>query len=149
MTAAELPPEAVAWLQSERLVVLASASAGGDPASHVVSWVLAVDARTVRLAVRHAALAVEHVRATGRLALELLGDGMAIGVRGSARVVREHMDSTPQGNALIELTVEDVVSHLPRGLALRAPSWAGTARTAEADARREAVFAELRAGGDA
>ena len=101
MTDAELPPEAVAWLQSERLVVLASASRDGDPASHVVSWALAVDARTVRLAVRHAAPAVEHVRATGRLALEILDDGMAIGMRGSARLVREYMDSTPRGNAMI------------------------------------------------
>ncbi len=149
MTDAELPPEAVAWLQSERLVVLASASSGGDPASHVVSWALAVDARTIRLAVRHAALAVEHVRATGRLAIEILGDGVAVGARGSARVVREHMDSTPRGNAMIELAVEEVVSHLPRGMALRAPAWDVSARPDEASALVEAVFAELRAGGDA
>jgi hypothetical protein len=145
---AELPPEAVEWLQSERLVVLASASADGDPASHVVSWALAIDPRTVRLAVRHAALAVEHVRATGRLALEILGEGIAIGARGSARVVHEHMDSTPRGNAMIELTVEEVVSHLPQGLALHAPSWDAPARSEEASARLEAVFAELRDGGD-
>ena len=149
MPAAKLPPEAVEWLQAERLIVLASASRAGDPASHVVSWALAVDPRTIRLSVRHAALAVEHVRETGRLALEVLGDGLALGVRGPARVVREHMASAPRGNAMIELAVEEVVSHLPQGMALRAPSWELPARSAEAAARAAAVFEELRAGGDA
>lgn len=145
----ELPPEVVEWLQSERLVVLASASPSGDPATHVVSWVLAIDSTTVRLAVRHAALAVAHVRETGRLAIEVVGDGFSVGARGAARVVREHMTSTPMGNAMIELRVEEVVSHLPGGMALRAPAWdVPSGRAEEAAARIAAVYAELRAGGE-
>lgn len=145
----ELPVEVVEWLQSERLVVLASASRDGGPATHVVSWVLAVDARTVRLAVRHAAEAVEHVRETGRLAIEVIGDGFAVGARGSARVVREHMPSTPMGNAMIEMHVEQVVSHLPRGMSLRAPGWDVPPEPAPEVARpAAAVYEELRAGGD-
>ena len=147
MPEAELPPEAFEWLQSERLVVLASSTSAGDPATHVVSWVVAVDPRTVRIAVRHAALAVQHVRETGRLAIEVIGDGLAVGARGSASVVREHMASAPQGNAMIELRIEEVVSHLPRGMALRGPAWdVPLERTAEAAERTAAIYAELRDG---
>lgn len=145
----ELPQEVVDWLQSERLVVVASASRDGRPATHVVSWVLAVDARTVRLAVRHAAEAVAHVRDTARLAIEVIGDSFSVGARGWARVVREHMASTPMGNAMLELRVEEVVSHLPRGMALHAPAWDVPAeRAPEVAARTAAVYEELRRGGD-
>lgn len=145
----ELPPEVVDWLQSERLVVVASASRDGRPTTHVVSWVLAIDARTVRLAVRHAAEAVAHVGETGRLAIEVVGDGFSVGARGSARVVREHMASTPMGNAMLELRIEEVVSHLPRGMALHAPAWDIPAgRAPEVAARTAAVYEELRRGGD-
>jgi len=145
----ELPAEVVEWLQSERLVVVGSASRSGDPATHVVSWVVAVDPQTVRLAVRHAALAVEHVRETGRLAIEVVGDGFSVGARGSARVVREHMPSTPMGNAMIELRVEEVVSHLPAGMALHGPRWDLPAdRASEAADRTATVYEELRCGGD-
>ena len=147
MPEAVLPSEVVEWLQSDRLVVLASASAAGEPASHVVSWVLAVDPQTVRIAVRHAALAVEHVRATGRLAIEVVGDGFAVGARGSATIVREHMVSAPQGNAMIELRIEEVVNHLPRGMALHGPSWdVPVERASEAAERMAAIYAELREG---
>ncbi|MEZ4554687.1 MAG: pyridoxamine 5'-phosphate oxidase family protein [Dehalococcoidia bacterium] len=149
MTAAELPPEVVDWLQSERLVVLATASSDGVPATHVVSWVVAVDTRTVRFAVRHAAETVAHVRQTGRLAMEVVGDGFSIGARGAARIVREHMPSTPRENAMIELTVEEVVSHLPQGMALRGPAWdVPPGRELDAAARSGAVYEELRRGAD-
>lgn len=145
----ELPLEVVEWLQSERLVVLASTSSEGRPATHAVSWVLAIDAHTVRLAVRHAAEAVAHVRETGWLAIEVIGDGFAVGARGSAHVVREHMLSTPMGNAMIELRLEQVVSHLPRGMALRAPAWdVPPERAPEVKKRTAAVYEELRRGGD-
>jgi hypothetical protein len=141
---AGLPPEVVEWLQSERLVILASASASGDPATHVVSWLVALDATTVRLSVRHEALAVAHVRETGRLAIEVVGDGFAVGARGSARVVREHMSSTPRGNAMLELRIGEVTSHLPSGMALHAPRWdLPPDRSSEAAERVAAVYAEL------
>lgn len=144
-----LPPDVVDWLQSERLVVLATASRDGDPATHVVSWVLAVDPTTVRLAVRQTALAVAHIRETGRLAVEIVGDGFSIGARGPACIVREHMPSTPQGNAMVELHIEEVVSHLPRGMALYGPRWdISPDRAAEAAGRIAEVYAELRGGGD-
>ncbi|MGE0228899.1 MAG: pyridoxamine 5'-phosphate oxidase family protein [Dehalococcoidia bacterium] len=149
MVGTRLPIEVVDWLQSERLVVLATSSSDGVPATHVVSWVLAVDPVTVRLAVRHAADAVAHVRQTGRLAIEVVGDGFSVGARGTARIVREHMPSTPRENAMIELTVEEVVSHLPQGMALRGPAWdVPPGRATDAAARSAAVYEELRRGGD-
>lgn len=50
---------------------------------------------------------------------------------------------------MLELRVEAVISHLPLGMALRAPSWdLPEGRRSEAAERVAAVLEELRAAGD-
>lgn len=141
---ATLPPHVVEWLQDDRFIVVASVTPDGWPTTHVVSWAVALDDRTIRLSVRHASPTVENVRASGKIMLELVGDDLVLGVRGSARIVKELMESTPRENAVIEISVEQIISHLPQQMQLRGPSWGGPARTPEMEERLQQVLAELR-----
>lgn len=145
-TDAELPLEVYEWLQKDQFVVVASVAPDGWPTTHVVSWALALDRSTIRLSVRHASPTIENIRHNGRLMLELIGDGIVMGVRGPARILKEHMASTPWDNALVEMQVEAIVDHLLPGMQMQGPRWGSGQRSPEAQARVEAVYRELREG---
>lgn len=128
-----LPEQALALLQGGQSVVVSTAGADGEPWSGVMSWVYAPDARTVRLIVAASSRTLANVRATGRMMLQLLGDGFVYGVSGAARVLQESIEGAPVPAALVELRVEMVKDDLTPGrtfTARIASSWPEPARQA-------------------
>jgi hypothetical protein len=55
--------------------------------------------------------------------LQVIGNGLIFGVRGTARVIREQMDNAPIPSAMVELTVEAVKRDLPPGVQVTAPAF--------------------------
>lgn len=116
-----LPDELVAYLTGGQLIVAATIDAEGNPYTMCMNSAVAVDAHTVRFALDRRTHSLKNIEANGRIMLEIIGDGMAYGVRGTARVARETMAHAPIASALIEVAVETVKRDLPPGVEVDAP----------------------------
>lgn len=104
----ELSPEVFALLQGDRPIVLATVDDEGWPDTAPFSWAVAIDAKTVRVAVNEQVETLRNIRRNGRVRLCVIGGGMTVSVRGQARVIREHMASTPLATAIVEIRVDEV-----------------------------------------
>ncbi|MBI2323072.1 MAG: pyridoxamine 5'-phosphate oxidase family protein [Chloroflexi bacterium] len=104
----ELSTEVLALLQGDRAIVLATVDDQGWPDTAPFSWAVAVDLKTVRVAVNEQVETLRNIRRNGRVRLCVTGGGMTVSVRGHARVVREHMTSTPLATAMVEIHVDEV-----------------------------------------
>ena len=118
---AEMPAELVRHLSGGRLVIAATIDDDGWPYTMVLNSALAIDAGRIRFAIDHRTHSLANLRANGRIMLEIIGDGLIYGVRGSARVVRETMEHAPIASAMIEVAVEVVKRDLPPGVIVEGP----------------------------
>lgn len=118
---AEMPDELVRYLAGGKLVVVATVDEEGWPYTMVMNWAVAKDASTLRLCMDHRTKSLANVRANGRVMLEVIGDGLIYGVRGTASVVRETMERAPVPSAMVEVGVELVKRDLPAGVTVEGP----------------------------
>ena len=118
-----MPADLVAYLCGGRLVVGATIDERGDPYTMVMNSAVAIDPHTIRFCLDHRTHTLTNLRANGRMMLEVIGDGLIYGVRGTATVIREQMDHAPIPSALVELGVEEVKRDLPPGVEVDAPSY--------------------------
>ncbi len=91
-----------------RPVVLSTVDEHGRPHSAPISWIVARDAYTLRVAVTHNTGTLHNVRRNRRVCITVLGSGIAMTVTGTGRVVRERMSSVPFPTAMVEIVVEGV-----------------------------------------
>jgi len=119
----ELPPKAVEALAGGRLVVVATIDEEGWPYTMVMNWAAARDAKTVRLSLDRRTRTLANIRRNGRVMLEVLADGVIVGVRGSARIIQEQMAHAPIPSAMVEVTVELVKDDLIDGVEFTGPSF--------------------------
>jgi hypothetical protein len=120
---AEMPPELVAFLAGGRLVAGSTVGPDGAPYTMVMNSAMAIDASTVRFCLDHRTHTLKNIRSDGRMMLEVIGDGMIFGVRGTARIIREQMEHAPIPSAMVELAVESVKRDLPPGVQVSAPAF--------------------------
>lgn len=119
----ELPPKAVEALAGGRLVVVATVDEHGWPYTMVMNWAAARDAKTIRLSLDRRTRTLANIRRNGRVMLEVLADGVIVGVRGSARIIQEEMAHAPIASAMVEVTVEGVKDDLIDGVEFHGPSF--------------------------
>lgn len=122
----ELTEELVAFLSGGRPTVVATVEPDGGPATTLMSWLIALDSTRVRLCVDTRSRAFRNLAERPQVALEILGDELTWGVRGEARVLREHMDTTPFPCAVVEVRVREVRDHGAPGTIFKGPSYAYT-----------------------
>lgn len=142
----ELPPALVTFLRGGQLTVVATVEPDGGPGTTLMSWVVARDATRLALCVDVRSRAYRNLSAHPRIALELLGDQLTWGVRGTARVAKERMDSTPFPCALVEVHVHEVRDHGSPGTVFRGPSYSFTEDKQHRLELEQRVFEELRRG---
>jgi hypothetical protein len=104
----ELSPKLVDYLRGHRLVYVATVDDAGWPDLAPISWVTAVDPKTIRMAIDSNVATVENIARNGRIRLSLLGGTMSVTIKGSARVVKDRMESIPVSTAMIEVAVTEV-----------------------------------------
>lgn len=119
----ELPAQALEALAGGRLVVVATVDEDGWPYTMVMNWAAARDASTVRLSLDNRTRTLANIRRNGRVMLEVLADGVIVGVRGSARIIQENMAHAPIPSAMVEVTVEHVKDDLIDGVEFSGPSF--------------------------
>jgi hypothetical protein len=109
----ELPPATIAYLSAEgHTVVLATIDAAGQPDIDLISWVKAVDEKTLRFVVGAAHPATENMRRDGQVTLQLLGKDQVYAIKGSASVVKEKMEATKWPTVLFEMVVDEVRANM-------------------------------------
>ena len=79
--------------------------------------------------------------------LEVIGDGLIYGIRGTATIIREQMDHAPIPSALVELAVEAVKRDLPPGVEIDAPAFRWGALAPFMTPVEPPMFEELRTYG--
>ena len=140
----EMPDELVAFLAGGRLVIASTVGDDGLPYTMVMNSVLAVNAHTIRFSLDHRTHSLKNLRANGRIMLEVIGDGLIYGVRGTAAIVRETMDHAPIPSAMIEVNVELVKRDLPPGVEVDAPVFRWGALAPYMTNVEPAMFEEMR-----
>ncbi|MCL5257454.1 MAG: pyridoxamine 5'-phosphate oxidase family protein [Chloroflexi bacterium] len=103
-----LPANVVRLLNAGKTVVAATVDADGWPNTAPMTWVVAKDEKTIRLAINKEIATYSNIAGNGRLTLSLKGQGMSLGVRGTAKIVKDQMKSVPFPCAMIEMKVEQV-----------------------------------------
>lgn len=143
---AMIPDHVVKFLSGGQICVVSTVDADGRPSTSLMTWVVARDERTLALAVGNPGRAYTNIVERKFVAVEVLGDGVTIGLRGRAEVLREKMAKSPFPSALVVVTVDEVKDHAARGVEFRGPSYTfADDKQHRYEVERE-VFRELREG---
>jgi hypothetical protein len=105
---AMLPPQLFEYLQGGHIVVLATVDPEGLPELELITWVLAMDERTVRFVVSANYDAAHNVIRNGSAALQVLGPDIGYAIKGRARLLKDHIEATNFPQILFEMKVEEV-----------------------------------------
>ena len=104
----QLPERAMSYLQVGRLVVMATVDERGWPDTCPISWIVAVDPTTLRLAISRGVSTYRNVLNNENVMISLMGGAMTLGIRGRARVLAEDIEDVPLPMAMVEVQVDEV-----------------------------------------
>ncbi len=96
------------YLQGGHIVVLATVDSEGLPELELITWVLAMDERTIRLVVNANYDAAENLIKNGSAALQVFGPQIGYAIKGRVRLVKDRIEATQFPQHLFEMTVEAV-----------------------------------------
>lgn len=143
-TPAEMPPRLVQFLLGGKTLVVATVDDAGLPWTTLMTWAVARNPQTLTIAVDTRSRALRNVRANGKVAVEVLGDDLCYGLRGTALVEKELMQAAPFPCALVALRIEDVRDHGAAGVKFVGPSYSFHPGKEHRKGVEEAVFEELK-----
>jgi len=146
MTAApaEMPPHLVQFLLGGQTCVVATVDEQARPMTTLMTWVVARNPQTVTMAVDTRGQSLRNLRTSPQVAIEVLGDDLCFGLRGTAVIEKERMQATPFPCALVAVRIEECRDHGAAGVKFVGPSYSfhdGKEHRSEVE---KAVFAELK-----
>lgn len=105
----QLSEELVSFLQGEQIVLLASIDAeNGSPNLLCISWLLATDPTTLRLAIDGRSKLLQNIAKDDRVTVTVLGLGTATAVTGRANKYIDKLEDVSLNMAGVEIKVEAV-----------------------------------------
>lgn len=105
----ELTEQLLTLLRKEHYVVLSTVDhETGGPNVNAISWVYAVDEKTIRFAVDSRSRIVQNILKQPLVAFTLVGAGSTHSITGEAKVLKEEMDDMPIKLAMLELSINEV-----------------------------------------
>ena len=140
----EMPPHLVQFLLGGQALVVATVDEQGVPLTTLMTWAVARDPQTLTLAVDTRSRSMRNIRADPKVAIEVLGDDLCYGLRGTAVVEKEQMQSAPFPCALVAVHVDEVRDHAASGVQFRGPRYSFHPGKEHRKGVEEAVFAELK-----
>jgi hypothetical protein len=145
MTApAEMPPHLVQFLLGGQTCVVATVDEHHRPVTTLMTWVVARNPQTLTMAVDIRGRALRNIRGNPHVAVEVLGDDLCYGLRGTAVIEKEQMDSAPFPCALVSVRIEDVRDHGAAGVRFVGPSYSYHPGKEHRGGVEKAVFDELK-----
>jgi pyridoxamine 5'-phosphate oxidase-like protein len=140
----EMPPHLVQFLLGGQALVVATVDEQGAPLTTLMTWAVARNPRTLALAVDTRGRAMRNIRSNGKVAVEVLGDDLCYGLRGTAVIEKELMHSAPFPCALVAVRIEEVRDHAAAGVQFRGPSYSFHADKGHREGVEEGIFEELK-----
>jgi hypothetical protein len=145
-----LPREVIDYLVGGNPVSIATVGPAGEPYGGIIGSCIALDASTLRFAAFGSGHTVVNLRERPGIFVETLGDGLVIGISGTARIVKDPMDASaypPHNYVMVEVTVRHVKDDHPPGVTITGMSYnySGSRQPATRRSRRDAIGEELRA----
>ena len=139
-----MPPHLVQFLLGGQTCVVATVDEQGVPNTTLMTWVVARNPQTLAMAVDTRSRSIKNLRANGKVAVEVLGDDLCYGLRGTAVVEKETMAAAPFPCALVAVRIEDVRNHGAAGVKFVGPSYSFHEGKEHRRGVEDAVFAELK-----
>ena len=140
----EMPPHLVQFLLGGQALVVATVDEQGYPHTTLMTWAVARNPQTLTLAVDTRSRSMRNIRAHPKVAIEVLGDDICYGLRGTAVVEKELMQSAPFPCALVAVRVDEVRDHAAAGIQFRGPSYSFHPGKEHRRGVEEGVYAELK-----
>lgn len=140
----EMPPHLVQYLLGGQTCVVATVDDQGRPMTTLMTWVVARNPQTVTIAVDTRGQALRNLRGNPPVAVEVLGDDLCYGLRGTAVIEKERMQSPPFPCALVAVRVEECRDHGAAGVKFVGPSYSFHSGKEHRSEIEKAVFAELK-----
>jgi hypothetical protein len=141
---ADMPPHLVQFLLGGQACVVATADEHHRPMTTLMTWVVARNPQTITMAVDIRGRALRNIRGNPHVAVEVLGDDLCYGLRGTAVIEKEQMDSAPFPCALVAVRIEDVRDHGAAGVRFVGPSYSYHPGKEHRGEVERSVFAELK-----
>ena len=139
-----MPPRLVQFILGGETCIVATVDEAGLPNTTLMTWVVARNPQTVAMAVDQRSRTLKNVRQNGHVAIEVLGDDLCYGLRGTAVIEKEAMSSVPFPCALVSVKVEDCRDHGAAGVKFVGPSYSFHEGKEHRRDVEERVFAELK-----
>jgi len=140
----EMPAVLVQFLLGGQACVVATVDDEGAPQTTLMTWVVARNPQTLAMAVDTRSRAIRNLRRNGRLGIEVLGDNLCYGLRGTAVIEKESMQSAPFPCALVAVKIEDVRDHGAAGVHFVGPRYSFADGKEHRKTVEDAIFAELK-----
>jgi predicted pyridoxine 5'-phosphate oxidase superfamily flavin-nucleotide-binding protein len=140
----EMPPHLVQFLLGGQALVVATVDDEGAPLTTLMTWAVARDPQTITLAVDTRSRSMSNIRARPRVAIEVLGDDICYGLRGTAMVEKETMQSAPFPCALVAVRLDEVKDHAALGIRFKGPSYSFHPGKEHRKGVEENVYEELK-----
>ena len=141
---AEMPPHLVQFLLGGQTCVVATVDEKARPLTTLMTWVVARDPQTVTIAVDTRSKALRNIRSNPHVAIEVLGDDLCYGLRGTAVIEKERMESAPFPCALVAVRIEECRDHGAAGVKFVGPRYSYHAGKEHRSDVEKAVYAELK-----
>jgi len=140
----DMPTHLVQFLLGGQTCVVATVDEQGQPNTTLMTWAVARDSQTLVLAADLRSRSLHNIRANGRVAVEVLGDDLCYGLRGTAVVEKELMESTPFPCALVSVKIEEVRDHGAAGVKFMGPRYTFHEGKEHRKGVEDLVFVELK-----
>ena len=144
MSDTEMPPRLVRFLLGGQPLVVATVDERSAPATTLMTWAVARNPGTLTLAVDTRGQALRNIRENGKVAVEVLGDDICYGLKGTAVGEKELMESPPFPCALVAVRIEEVRDHSAAGVRFTGPRYTFHPDKEHRRGVEGAVFAELK-----
>ncbi len=108
---ATLPENVLNLLKNLTPSVVATAKEN-KPYTTFITWLIAKDEKTIRFAVNKDSLTANNIKENPYVSIEVFGDGIACSISGSAKIIKDEIETIPFPVSVIEVNVENVVDNL-------------------------------------
>lgn len=105
----ELTEQLMSLLRREHYVILSTVDhETGGPNVNAISWIYAVDEKTIRFSVDSRSRIVQNIAKQPLVAITLVGAGSTHSITGEAKIIKTEMENMPIKLAMIELSIHEV-----------------------------------------
>jgi len=91
----------------------------GKPHLAFLSWLIATDEKTIKVALSKNSASVNNIKENANVAISVFGPSIAATIYGTAKIVKDEIETIPFPVSVVEVNVESVVDNLFPGATVK------------------------------